>query len=340
VKRVLVTGASGFTGSHLCRHLAAAGFTVRALVRKASSRALLEGIPFEPVEGDLRDPDSLQAACAGADAVYHIAALYREGGTSRREFWEVNVEGTRRLLEAAATAGVGRFIHCSTVGVHGHIEHPPANEEAPLAPGDDYQESKLAGEQLASAFGQQHGLPVVVLRPAGIHGPGDRRFLKLFRWIERGRFILFDGGRALYHLTYIDDLCRGILLCGTHPAAAGRTYILAGPEYTTLAELCRRIAAAVGVAPPTIRLPSAPLWLAGAVCELLCRPLRIDPPLYRRRVDFFRKSRAFSIERARRELGYEPQISLDEGLRRTAAWYREQGLLRGSPGAARLYSPR
>jgi len=324
---VLVTGATGFTGSHLCRHLAQAGFRVRALIRPNSSRALLQGLAVEPAEGDLRDPESLAAACAGVHAVYHIAALYREGGSGRAEFWEVNVEGTRRLLEAAEAASVSRFIHCSTVGVHGHVENPPADEDAPLSPGDDYQASKLEGERVAAAFGRERGLPVAVFRPVGIHGPGDRRFLKLFRWIRRGRFILFDGGRALYHLTYIDDLCRGILLCGTHPKAPGRTYILAGPEYTTLAELCRRIAAVLEVAPPRIKLPAAPLWLAGAACELVCRPLGIDPPIYRRRVDFFRKSRAFTFERARRELGYEPKVGLDEGLRRTAAWYRDHALL-------------
>jgi nucleoside-diphosphate-sugar epimerase len=322
VNPVLVTGAGGFTGSHLCRHLAAAGHPVRGLLRATGSRELLEGIEIEPAVGDLTDPESLRRACAAIHTVYHIAALYREGKTTRREFWAANVDGTRNLLEASRAAGVARFVHCSTVGVHGHIEHPPADEDAPLAPGDDYQDSKLAGETLAREFGREHGLPVVIFRPVGMHGPGDRRFLKLFRWIRDRRFILFGGGRALYHMTYIDDLCRGILLCGSHPAAPGRTYILAGERYTTLAELCGRIAEVLGVPPPWLRLPVLPLWLAGAACELLCRPLGISPPLYRRRADFFRKSRGFSIERARRELGYQPQVPLSEGLRLTADWYR------------------
>jgi nucleoside-diphosphate-sugar epimerase len=223
--------------------------------------------------------------------------------------------------------GLRRVVHCSTGGVHGHIEHPPANEDAPFAPGDIYQETKLEAEQLARGFGREHGLDVTVIRPIGIHGPRDVRFLKMFRGIARGRFPILGGGEVFYHLTYISDLVKGFRLAADTPAAAGRTYIIGGPEYTTLNELAARIAAVLGVRPPWIRLPAWPFWLAGAACEAVCVPLRIEPPLYRRRVDFYTKSRAFDTTRARIELGYVPEVSLDEGLRRTAAWYREQRLL-------------
>jgi len=138
---------------------------------------------------------------------------------------------------------------------------------------------------------------------------------------------VLGSGEIYYHLTYIDDLVEGFRLCGETPAAAGRTYILAGGEVTTLNELVRRIAAILGVKPPALHLPVWPFWVAGAVCEAVCVPLGIEPPIYRRRVDFYTKSRAFDIARARRELGYNPQLSLDDGLRRTVAWYREHGWL-------------
>jgi nucleoside-diphosphate-sugar epimerase len=149
----------------------------------------------------------------------------------------------------------------------------------------------------------------------------------MFRGIARGRFPMLGAGRVFYHLTYIEDLVRGFELCATVARAANRTYILAGPEYTTLAELVRMVADELGVAPPRIRLPVWPVWLAGAACEAVCVPLGIEPPLYRRRVDFYRKSRAFDTSRARQELGYNPAIDLQTGIRLTAAWYREQGLL-------------
>jgi nucleoside-diphosphate-sugar epimerase len=168
---------------------------------------------------------------------------------------------------------------------------------------------------------------LVIARPSGIYGPGDRRLLKLFRGIARRTFVTLGTGTIFYHLTYVDDLVEGFRLCGEVPAAAGRTYILAGGEVTRLDELVKRIAHAARVAPPALRLPVWPFWLAGAACEAVCVPLGIEPPLYRRRVDFFTKSRAFDISRARRELGYAPQVGLDEGIRLTLDWYRAQGWL-------------
>jgi dihydroflavonol-4-reductase len=218
-------------------------------------------------------------------------------------------------------------VHCSTGGVHGHIERPPADEDAPLAPGDLYQRTKLEGEQVARRAGEAGGLEVVIARPIGIYGPGDLRFLKMFRGIQRGRFPMLGSGRVFYHLTYIDDLVDGFRLCGETTAAAGRTYLLAGPSYTTLAELVEAIARELGVPPPRLRLPVWPVWLAGALCEAVCVPLGLEPPLYRRRVDFYRKSRAFDTSRARRELGYNPSIDLPTGIRRTAEWYRRSGMI-------------
>jgi nucleoside-diphosphate-sugar epimerase len=209
--------------------------------------------------------------------------------------------------------------------VHGDVEQPPANEDAPLKPGDIYQVTKLEGERVAREAGARTGVEVVIARPTGIYGPGDRRLLKLFRGVARRRFLVLGSGEIFYHLTYIDDLVEGFRLCGEVPEAAGRTYILAGGEVTTLSELIRIVAQVAGVQPPTLHLPVLPVWVAGAACELICAPFGIEPPLYRRRVDFFTKSRAFDIARARRELGYAPQVSLREGIRRTLDWYKRAG---------------
>ena len=327
---MLVTGATGFTGGHLAQHLFERGDEVRALVRPRS-RARFDASPLvahvQPFEGDLIEPDSLHNAVTGVDVVYHIAATYREAGQPDSAYRAINVDGTQHLLQAAKAAGVRRVVHCSTGGVHGHIANPPANEDAPFNPGDVYQETKLAAEQLARGFGSTNDLDVVVVRPIGIYGPGDTRFLRMFRGLARGRFPMIGSGQAFYHITFIDDLVEGFRLCGTVAAANGRTYILAGPTYTTLEQLVHMVAKELNVAPPRRHLPVWPFWTAGLICEAICVPLRIEPPIYRRRVDFYTKSRAFDTSRARRELGFAPKVDLEEGIRRTARWYKSKGWL-------------
>jgi nucleoside-diphosphate-sugar epimerase len=323
--RVLVTGATGFTGGHLVRGLTARGDDVQVLARPSSNGDGLTGV--RRFDGDLRDPAAVERAVAGVDVVYHIAAIYRQAGLRTEEYRAVNAAAVRTVIEAAASAGARRVVHCSTVGVHGDVQDPPADENAPLKPGDVYQQTKLEGEHVARQAAADTGVEVVIARPTGIYGPGDRRLLKLFRGVARRRFAILGSGDILYHLTYIDDLIEGFRLCGTVTAAAGRTYILAGPEVTTLKDLVRIVADEAGVAPPRIHLPVWPFWIAGALCEAACKPFGIEPPLYRRRVDFFTKSRAFDISRARAELGYAPQVSLREGIRRTLAWYRSAGWL-------------
>jgi nucleoside-diphosphate-sugar epimerase len=207
------------------------------------------------------------------------------------------------------------------------VEHPPANEDAPLKPGDVYQVTKLEGERLAREAGARVGIEVTIARPTGIYGPGDRRLLRLFRGVARRRWVTLGDGEIYYHLTFIDDLVDGFRLCGTHPAAANRTYILAGGEVTTLNALVALVADVAGVPAPTRHLPVWPFWTAGAVCEAICRPLGLEPPIFRRRVDFFTKSRAFDITRARTEIGFAPRVGLREGIRRTLDWYRTEGWL-------------
>ena len=282
---------------------------------------------MEIVIGDLRDPAALARAVEGIDVVYHIAAIYRQAGVSRDLYRAVNATAVGQLVEAANAGGVRRVVHCSTVGVHGDIEHPPANEDAPLKPGDIYQETKLEGERLARAGAARLGIEVTIVRPSGIYGPGDRRLLKLFRGVARRRWITLGRGKIYYHLTYIDDLVEGLRLCGEHPSAANQTYILAGGEVTTLNDLVATVADVAGVPAPTLHLPVWPFWIAGAACEAVCAPLGLEPPLYRRRVDFFTKSRAFDISRARRDVGYAPHVGLHDGITRTIKWYRAYGWL-------------
>lgn len=324
--KALVTGATGFTGSALCERLANEGWQVSAFVREESKTERLEKIGINCIPMILTDRESVEKNFPDSDVVFHIAAAYRAEHADQSEFTDVNVEATRYLLDESLRRGVRRFVHCSTVGVQGEIEDPPAAETYRFKPGDHYQESKLAGELLALDYGAK-GLAVSVVRPVGIYGPGDTRFLKLFKPISRGYFVMIGSGKSLYHMTFIDDLVEGFFLAATRPEAIGEVFTIAGEKYTTLNELVDRIAVAIGRRRFKVRIPLTPVLWASIVCDKVFRSVGLSPPIYPRRVEFFLLDRAFSIDKARKLLNYQPKVSLDEGLRRTAEWYRDQGLI-------------
>jgi dihydroflavonol-4-reductase len=321
---VLVTGATGFTGGHLVRSLLADGHRVRALVRSAARAASLPaGVDVR--EADITDPRAVSKAMDGVGTLYHLAAAYREASHREEGYREVNVGATRNLLEAASAHGIERFVHCSTVGVHGHVANPPADESAPYSPGDPYQRTKCEAEILALTYAREQGLPLAVARPTAIYGPGDTRLLKMFRMVAKGTFIMLGKRDIYYHMVFVNDLVAGLRLLGTHPKAVGEVFILGGERYETLSTITGLIARLLGVRAPWLRLPARPFQIAGSLCEAICVPFGIEPPIYRRRVDFFTKSRAFTIAKARRLLGYQPQVPLEAGLRTTLDWYIRSG---------------
>ena len=324
--KTLVTGASGFTGKGVCRRLIQQGEQVVAFTRPTSNIGELQAIGVECRKIDIKSRSVVKDNFSDISKVYHIAAAYRTEHSDQEEFRQVNVEATRNLLEAAKLSNVKRFIHCSTVGVQGEIDDPPASEEYRYKPGDHYQASKLEGEILAREY-FSNGLPGVVVRPVGIYGPGDTRFLKLFRPINKGFFVMIGSGNVLYHMTYITDLVEGILLCGTKEEALGEVFTIAGGEYTTIRDLVNLIADVLNKPRPKWRIPFLPVYVAAVACDKACRFLGLPPPLYPRRVEFFHQDRAFSIDKARRLLGYTPTVGLREGLAATAAWYKENGMI-------------
>lgn len=325
--KVALTGATGYTGGRLLRALLGRGDEVRALARPASISHGLQGSGAKIVEGDLRDAGAVARFVEGVDAVVHVAAVYRTAGHPDSYYRDINVGGTELLLDRAARAGVGRFVHTSTVGVHGHVETPPADETSPFQPGDIYQASKAEADSLALSYHRDRGLPVTVVRPGAIYGPWERRLLKLFRAIARGRYAIVGSGEAFYHPVYVDDLLQGFLLALTRDEALGEAFIIAGPRYVSQRELAERIAVHTGGRILPFRVPAWPLKAAAVVVEAVCVPFGIEPPIHRRRVEFWTKSRAFSIEKAKRLLGYAPQVDLDEGVARAVASYREAGWL-------------
>lgn len=324
--KVLVTGATGFVGSHLAHALAASGQSVRALVRPSKRVPHLSDSSIEVFEGQLTNADDVRDAARGCGRIYHTAAAFRSVAHSDDYYRQVNVGGTLNVLAAGRAEGCERIVHCSTGGVHGHIERPPADENYRFKPGDVYQRTKLEGE-LAAAAAAADGLPVSIVRPGAVYGEGDLRFLPLFRALQHNRFVMVGTGETRLHMVHVDDLVRGIVLAGTHPNARGEVFLLAGAEAPTLNEVANTIADAIGVQRRRLYVPVWPVYAAATVCEAVCTRLGIEPPLHRRRVGFFTHHREFDIGKARRLIGYEPRVSLVEGVRRTAAWYAAAGLL-------------
>lgn len=325
--KVLVTGAGGFVGGFVVDALLARGEGVRAMVHSRERCGALDPERVELVEGDLRNRASLDEAVQGVTKIYHIASLFRQAGLPDDVFRDVNAEGTRRLFDAAIAAKVKRIVHCSTVGVLGHIESPPADETTPYNPGDIYQQTKLEGEQIALEYFRSGRIPGVVIRPAMIYGPGDDRTLKLFRMIARKCFFYVGRGDTLVHFIDVRDLAQAFLLAMDHEERNGEIYIIAGAAPVPLKNLANLVAEKLQVPRPWLHLPVRPMQWLGSACEAICTPLHIPPPIFRRRVDFYTKSRAFDSRKAREQLGFSPAQDLEGELKDILSAYQSAGRL-------------
>ncbi len=326
--KVLVTGGTGFTGKALVRRLIEMGHQVVALDYKEGLKTQeIRDWGAEVILGSVTDMDVVRRSVEGAEVVHHVAAAFREMDVPERHYYEVNVEGTRNVLQAALDAGVRKVIYCSTCGVHGNVDHPPAGEDAPIRPADYYQRTKWEAEPLAREFFER-GLRTTILRPAAIYGPGDpERFYLIFKRVAGGTFPMFGNGRTLYHPLYIDNLIDAFILAMEDGKGDGEAYLIADEQYIEIEDLVRRVGKALGT---DVRIPHYPVWpviVAGHIVEKACKPFGINPPIFPRRVDWYRQNRAFRIDKARKDLGYQPRVGIDEGLRRTAEWYRRERLL-------------
>lgn len=329
-KRVLVTGATGFVGSHLTRRLLSLGAVVTLLVRRGGNPQLLEEFEAHGAMlcfGDVTDPVSINNAMREQEFVFHCAALYREAKYPDRAYMQVNFEGTRNLLEAAEKERVKCFIHTSTTGVHSHIPNPPAREDAPYHPADIYQVSKTEAEKLARSYFESGRLNGVILRPAMIWGEGDKRILKLFRGIARRSLPLIGTGTTWTHWIYVQDLVEAYILAATTEQARGQIYFIAGRQPVLMKDVFATISNIAHVPLLPFRVPAWPIQFFGSIIELLCRPFGVEPPLHRRRADFFVKNRWFDTSKAQRELGFKPRGDFEDEAKIIYTWYRQHGWL-------------
>ncbi len=318
----LVTGGSGFVGNRLARALVERGDRVRALVRDPAGSTDLSALGVELVQGDMTDEASLGRAVKGVDRLFHTAGLVGDW-LDRRQAVEVNVEGTRRLLEAAVDAGVTRAVHVSSLSVLGTKHHHGTDESGPYVYGDPYTDTKIDSERVALEFAAGGRIEVAVIRPGFVYGAGDNHvLLPLVERLRRGRFVFIGDGAKEMNTVEIGDVVRAALLADETPRAAGQVYNLTDGRNTTIREFVTFIAEYLDVPAPTKRVPAPIARAAAAVMESVARAVgaKSPPPLNRSRLRFLYYNQRYSIEKARRELGYDPLVSYRDGLPPALDW--------------------
>ena len=326
----VITGATGFLGSALVTELLKRQQAVRILARDGNKARQQFGDAVTIIPGEITDAAQVRQAVDGATTIYHLAGRLYHPSIPAELYRQTHVEGTRLLLKACqGQTQVRRIVHVSTTGVHGVTGETPAAEDAPFAPTNPYEATKLEGELLALNAYQEQGLPVTVARPGLVYGPGDLHLLGFFVAMKKGLFRVIDGGKAFLHPVYIDDLVAALLLCAECPQAPGRSYNIAGERPVTIRELATAIAHALDRELPA---SSIPLWLANLASDIFAVMPGMKgerAPLTRSRVKFLTQSRIYDSSRAKSELGYAPRINLEEGMKLTAAWYYKHHYLGG-----------
>jgi len=326
MRRILVTGANGFIGSHLVDRLVAEGEAVRGLVRTTSNLCWLNPERIELVTGELSDAESLRKAVFGTDAVIHLAGKTK--ATTREEYFRANAEGTRRLLEAALSAAeLRRFVYVSTQAAAGPSpDGRPIQEADPAKPVTSYGESKLAGERFVAAFAAK--LPVCVVRPPSVFGPRDVDLFRLFKLVRRGIRPVLGWRERLVSLAYIDDLVDGIMLALRHERAVGQTFFINTVDSFSWGGLGKAISEILNRTALPVRIP-VPLFLAAVYAnDWICKRSNHATILNRTKIpEFIPRYWISDSTKARQELGFKPKVGLTDGIRRTVDWYKREGWL-------------
>lgn len=325
---VAVSGASGFLGSHITRFLLDNGYQVQAHSHRQEKVSLIDDRASAVIVGEIGDAKVMAELVQGADYVIHTVSNFRVASGTPESHTQINVHGTQCIFNAAVAAGVKRFVHCSTIGVHGDVATTPANEQSPFNPGDLYQDTKLESEEFIRSQIKQHSIEVVIIRPCSMYGPGDLRMLKMFKMLSKGRFFFVGECKDNFHAVYIDDVVSGFEKALSKEGIDGEVFLIGGPDgYRPLREYVGAVAEALGVGSPKITFPYWLFHYAAVICEKICLPFGIEPILHQRRVRFYKNNRAFDTTKSREMLGHSPAVTLEEGMAKTVQWYRENNYL-------------
>ncbi len=328
MKKILITGATGFIGSHVVDLLVSRGEPARALVSSGEDPQRLTRQGVEICPGDLKDRASLAEAVQGISCVIHCAARTGPWGP-QSEYEAVNVHGFEDLLQLALKAGVERFVHVSSIIVHGADLGGVADEAAPMRiePHNPYSWSKVMAERLAQTYIREQKAPITIVRPGWVYGPRDTgSFARFAAMVKNQRMILMGSGNNHVPLVYVSDVAEGIYLASQKEQAAGKAYLLVNDEEVTQKEYFTTIAAGLGVPAPKLRIPYRLALMAGSSAEASYHLLKRSspPPLTRYGVQLLGGENRFQISKTRQELGFQPQVNVHQGVMQSIAWIREK----------------
>lgn len=324
---VLVTGGTGFTGQFLVKKLCSLGCNVSVIARPTSNRSALGDLPITWHLGDVYDESLIKNAADGVNYIFHVAACYREPKASDEVYRKVHIDSTKLLANAAIENKLfKRFVHISTVGVHGHVKNPPANENSEFNPSDIYQDTKLEAELWIRNFSENTQLPLTVIRPALIYGPQDSRTFKIFKLARLPIVPILGLGNGWLHFIHVDDLTDFMIHVANREDTLGEVIICGNTEPITFKDTVKILNKAMNKRSPFVRIPAWPFFMLGSICEKIFLPLNINPPIFRRRVAFFINDRSFDTKKMQ-SIDFLPKWNNAEGLRQTLQWYRSNGWL-------------
>jgi nucleoside-diphosphate-sugar epimerase len=325
----LVTGATGFIGSHLTELLVRKGRRVVALVRPRSGTRRLQELGVEIHIGDVGDARCVSRAVEGCGQVFHLAGARPANTSDVSEYRRVNVEGTLKLARAALDAGVGRLVFASSVGVFGYIRRGFVDERTPTHPDTPYRASKLAAELRLLEMHRREGLPVTIARLSSVVGPGATSWLPFCRAIARKDFRLIGRGTNCVPIGHVSDAIEGLVRCADAPDVEGETFIITAGETITLCDCVAAIRRSIHSKTEPGQLPEAPFHVVRTLASIFFRTTGVEIP-HARRYDVFLEDLVFDISKARMRLNYQPLVSPGEAVEVMARWYRQHGWLHGS----------
>jgi nucleoside-diphosphate-sugar epimerase len=321
MKKILVTGAGGFIGYNLCKYLTDQGHKVIGVDLHYPSEIEKKGnTAFQAEIGDFRDWEHTRKLLSGVDVVFHLASAHLQINLDKKEYWSINVHSLPTLLDLALKSEIKRFVHVSSVGVYGNLEHLPADEETPCKPQSIYGETKLAGEAEVLKFSERTGLPAVILRPAWVYGPHCPRTQKLYNALHKGRFFVIGKGMNLRHPLYISDMTEAFRLAMEVDSALGEVFIIGGEKAITTNELVKSFCSVMGFARPRFRVPYWVGSLMAWIIESSFAMVKLQPPISKRTLEFFDTNNSFDTTKAQSVLGFKPKFSFEAGLLDSMEW--------------------
>ena len=327
---ILITGGTGFIGSNVARRFAELGHNVSILglanndweARRAKE---LEGLGVKVILGSVLDMPIIRSATKAQTAVIHLAAAQHESDVDDSYYRDINVGGTRNVLEASVEAGVRQFIHGSTIGVYGTAQKGALAEDSPVKPENIYGITKLEGERVASEYRDR--LSLTIVRISETYGPEDTRLLPMFRYVAKGWFPLIGAGSNKHQPIFVGDLIDAFAALLSNDKVTGETIVLAGPAPVSTREMIDTVELVIGRHIHKIYVPMMPMNVMALALEKVMPPLHMKPPLTRRRLDFYRKNFWFDTSKSAALLGVAPATSFAVGAQQTLQWYLANGLL-------------